>query len=120
MKKFLITLGVALAIAGVAVGTCPDKAAHKNAIMAVINEKISDSMHPSEGNEGFALLAGTLGSGVAGSILEARLAVKNHFVFSTGSIKDLKGEEKCLSVGVFGHVFTFSKENIDQALEGIL
>ena len=38
----------------------------------------------------------------------------------TGSIKDLKGEEKCLSVGVFGHVFTFSKENIDQALEGIL
>ena len=120
MKKLIIILGVALAIAGVAVGTCPDKAAHKNAIMAVINEKIFDSMHPSEGNEGFALLAGTLGSGIVGSVLETRLTVKNHFVFSTGSIKDLKGEEKCLSVGVFGHVFTFSKENIDQALEGIL
>ena len=45
MKKLIIILGVALAIAGVAVVTCPDKAAHKNAIMAVINEKIFDSMH---------------------------------------------------------------------------
>ena len=39
---------------------------------------------------------------------------------SVNSIWTVNGEEKRLSFGVFGHVFTFSKEDLDKALEGII
>lgn len=123
MKKFFITLAVLLVVlAGVGVMTCPDKQAHKDAIMSVINEKINESVSKdsTEGDEGIALFASSLGSGIVGYVLDNRLTVKNHFVFSTGELNKLDGSSERLSVGVFGHVFTFSKEDLDKALDGIL
>ena len=123
MKKFFITLAILLVVlAGVGVVTCPDKQAHKDAIMSVINEKINESVSKdsSEGDEGIALFASSLGSGIAGYVLDNRLTVKNHFVFSTGELNKLDGSSERLSVGVFGHVFTFSKEDLDKALDGII
>ena len=122
MKKVFIAIVVLLAVAGIAVLTCPDKAAHKEAIMSVINEKINESVgkEASEGDEGLAVFASSLGSGIVGYVLDNRLTVKNHFVYSTGEIKYLDGKADRLSVGVFGHVFTFSKEDLDKALEGIM
>lgn len=123
MKKFFITLAILLVVlAGVGVVTCPDKQAHKDAIMSVINEKINESVSKdsSEGDEGIALFASSLGSGIVGYVLDNRLTVKNHFVFSTGELNKLDGTSERLSVGVFGHVFTFSKEDLDKALEGIM
>ena len=111
MKKFFITLAVLLVVlAGVGVVTCPDKQAHKDAIMSVINEKINESVS----------FASSLGSGIVGYVLDNRLTMKNHFVFSTGELNKLDGSSERLSVGVFGHVFTFSKEDLDKALDGIL
>ena len=123
MKKFFITLAVLLVVlAGVGVMTCPDKQAHKDAIMSVINEKIIESVSKdsTEGDEGIALFASSLGSGIVGYVLDNRLTVKNHFVFSTGELNKLDGTSERLSVGVFGHVFTFSKDDLDKALDGIL
>ena len=122
MKKLFIAIVVLLAIAGIAVLTCPDKAAHKEAIMSVINEKINESIgkEADEGDEGIAVFASSLGSGIIGYVLDNRLSVKNHFVFSTGEIRHLDGETERLSIGVFGHVFTFSKEDLDKALEGVM
>lgn len=118
MKKFLILLAILIGLTGIAVMTCPDKQAHKDAIMSVFNEKINEGLNPSEGEEGLALIASSLGSGIVGYVLDNRLTVKNHFVFSTGNLQHLSGEEERISVGVFGHVFTFSKEDLDKALEG--
>ena len=123
MKKFFITLAVLLVVlAGVGVMTCPDKQAHKDAIMSVINEKINESVSKdsTEGDEGIALFASSLGSGIVGYVLDNRLTVKNHFVFSTGELNKLDGTRERLSVGVFGHVVTFSKDDLDKALDGIL
>ena len=122
MKKVFIAILVLLAVAGIAVLTCPDKAAHKEAIMSVINEKINESVgkDTAEGDEGIAVFASSLGSGIIGYVLDNRLSVKNHFVFSTGEIRHLDGETERLSIGVFGHVFTFSKEDLDKALEGVM
>ena len=122
MKKLFIAIVVLLAIAGIAVLTCPDKAAHKEAIMSVINEKINESVgkETDEGDEGIAVFASSLGSGIIGYVLDNRLSVKNHFVFSTGEIRHLDGETERLSIGVFWHVFTFSKEDLDKALEGVM
>ncbi len=123
MKKFFITIAILLVVlAGVGVVTCPDKQAHKDAIMSVINEKINESVSKdsSEGDEGIALFASSLGSGIVGYVLDNRLTVKNYFVFSTGELNKLDGTSERLSVGVFGHVFTFSKEDLDKALDGII
>ena len=121
MKKLLITLIAVLVLAGIAVITCPDKQAHKEAIMAVINEKIDETVsgNASEGDEGLAVLASSLGSGLVGYFMDNRLTVKNHFVYSTGTVNGFNGESRRVSVGVFGHVFTFSKEDFDEATKGV-
>ena len=122
MKRIITTAIIVLALAGIALLTCPDKAAHKEAIMSVVNEKIDESVDQDLGKEdkGAAMLASSLGSGIVGYFIESRLTVKNHFIFSTGEISYFSGESKRVSVGVFGHVFTFSKEDLDKALEGIM
>lgn len=43
-KTILIALVSVIVLAIVAIVTCPDKQDHKDAIMAVVNEKINDSM----------------------------------------------------------------------------
>ena len=53
MKKLIIALVVILAVGAVAVMTCPDKQAHKDAIMSVVNEKINDELkHPDREDDG--------------------------------------------------------------------
>jgi hypothetical protein len=117
MKKAIISLLVILALGAVAVVTCPDKQAHKDAIMSVVNERINDELKPAEGgDDGLSVFFGSIGSGVAGFFLDSRLTVKNHFVYSTGAIKDLEGNDQTVSVGVFGHVFTFKKEDLDKVV----
>ena len=44
MKKALIALVSILVFGAVAVITCPNKQAHKDAIMSVINERINDEL----------------------------------------------------------------------------
>lgn len=43
-KTIIIALVSVIVLAIVAIVTCPDKQDHKDAIMAVVNEKINDSM----------------------------------------------------------------------------
>lgn len=118
MKKALIAIIAVLIIGAAAVVTCPDKQAHKDAIMAVVNEKINDELKTDdEEMQGLSVLFGSIGSGVAGYVIDNRLTVKNHFLWSTGEIQNLDGEMKQVSVGVFGHVFTFSKEDLNKAME---
>ena len=119
MKKILITLLVILGIGAVAVVTCPDRQTHKDAIMAVVNESINDGLGTTDHEtQGLSAIFGSIGSSVAGYFIESRLTVKNYFVFSIGKLKDLNGEDERVSVGVFGHVFTFDKEDLKKAVNG--
>lgn len=119
MKKLIIALLVLLAIGLAAVVTCPDHQAHKDAIMTIVNECINDEMNPSgTDNTGLANLFGSIGSSVAGYMIDNRLTVKNHFMYSIGEFKDLEGQDKTVSIGVFGHVFTFKKEDVQKYLIG--
>lgn len=66
MKKLVITLLVFLGIGAVAVVTCPDRQAHKDAIMDVVNASIRDEMNPtSSDEEGLSMLFGSIGSSVS-------------------------------------------------------
>ena len=119
MKKLVISLLALLAVGLVAIVSCPDRQAHKDAIMSVVNESINDELKPSSDDEtGLAVLFGSIGSSMVNYFIDNRVTIKNHFVYSTGVFKDLEGEEKTVSVGVFGHVFTFKKDDIKKYLVG--
>lgn len=118
MKKFIVFLLVLFAIAAVAVVTCPDRQSHKEAIMSVFNQKINEIASQNTDDEDLALFGAALGSTVLEYAIDNRLTVNNHFVYSTGELLKSDGPER-VSIGVFGHVFTFSKEDLDRAFEGI-
>lgn len=122
MKKVLIAIITVLILgAAAAILTCPDKQAHKDAIMAVVNEKINEELKTDDDDwQGLSALFGTLGSGIASGIVDNRLVVKNHFLWSTGEFQNMDGEYNQISVGVFGHIFTFNKEDLDQAVNDVL
>ena len=120
MKKVII-LVLVLLLGAAAVVTCPDKQAHKDAIMAVVSEKINEELKTNDSDsQVLSAVFGTLGTGIASRVVENRLTVKNHFLWSTGQLQDLDGENNRVSVGLFGHVFTFRKEDLDRYLENAL
>lgn len=120
-KAIIITLLVILGIGVAAIVTCPDKQAHKDAIMDVVNQKINEELHTDDQEyQGLSALFGSLGSGIASRIVDNRLVVKNHFLWSTGEFQDLDGNYNQVSVGVFGHIFTFNKEDLDKAIDNAL
>ena len=122
MKKALIAIiAVLLVVGAAAIMTCPDKQAHKDAIMSVVNEKINEELQTDdEEYQGLSALFGSFGSGIAGSVVDSRLVVKNHFLWSTGEFRNFDGEYQQVSVGVFGHIFTFNKQDLDKALNNAL
>ena len=122
MKKILIAiLAVLIVGAAAAVLTCPDKQAHKDAIMAVVNEKINEELKTDDDDwQGLSAVFGSLGSGIASGIVDNRLVVKNHFLWSTGEFQNFDGEYNQISVGLFGHIFTFNKEDMDKAIQDVL
>lgn len=110
MNSKITLLLIVVAVALVAVVTCPDKEAHQNAIMDEINtsmsKEISENIGDSNLEIGLSLLGGTIASKLLTTVVESTLRVRNYFVFSTGEIS-VKGKSKTVSVGCFGHVFTF-------------
>ena len=118
MKKVLALLVLVAVVCVVAVLTCPDKQAHQDAIMSVVNSKINDELQTDDSDlQALSAWVGSLGSTLASSIVDNSLTVKNHFLWSSGQLKDLEGNSSRVSIGVFGHVFTFDREDLDQAIE---
>lgn len=116
MKKLFKILLVVLIIGGVAVISCPDKQAHKDAITSVINEAVQDELGVNPEEDSLGILKGLANIG-AGIYLDSKFDVKNYFLFSVGTI--LHGAENdVVSLGVFGHVFTFDKEDVKEMLLG--
>lgn len=111
MKKLLFTLLVVVALGAIAAFTCPDKQAHKDALLSVINESINYKVEDAS-LETIGAIVGSIGSGVASAYLDNRLVVKDRFLCSTGEIQNLSGEVKQVSFGIFGHVFPTNKEEI--------
>jgi len=117
MKSTLITLLVILGLCIIAVVTCPDRQAHKDAMMDVINTSIHHSMNSSDPDDtGLSSLFGSLGSNIASFFFDDRLSVKNYFVCSIGLFTDIDEESKPISFGIFGHVFTFGEKDIQRVL----
>lgn len=117
MKKFLISLIVILCLAGVCIVTCPDRQAHKDTLMSLVNNKINKEVNKAELGDELSLLGSSIGSKLVGNMLDNRLEVKNHFVYSVGILQKDSGPQT-VSVGLLGHVFTASQEKFDAYVDG--
>ena len=116
MKKLLVLILI-VALAIFMVLTCPDKKAHKKAMMKAVTEYIDEESD--ERGFGKNILT-DIGKGVvrsaASAAIDMKLKVDNYYLFNTTHI-NMNGEKKLLSVGLLGKVFTFDKEMLREALE---
>ena len=115
MKKFLI--GAILLVVVIAMAkTVPDKKAHKKAMMEAVKAYVNDEVEEKYGDN----ILTDLGKGIVNKTIEvalnSKLEVNNYLIFNTTSV-EVDDETKTLSLGVFGHVFTFDKEMLRDALE---
>ena len=113
MKKRYSTLSLILLVAIVlSVVTCPDREEHKVAIKQKVNTAVNENINSnlldndktSLGSLIIYLAGGPIISTLALTVFDSQLHYHNYFAFSTMSIT-IKGEEKIVSLGVFGHVF---------------
>ena len=113
MKKRYSTLSLILLVAIVlSVVTCPDREKHKVAIKQKVNTAVNENINSnllendktSLGSLIIYLAGGPIISTLALTVFDSQLHYNNYFAFSTMSIT-IKGEEKIVSLGVFGHVF---------------
>lgn len=117
MKKILV-LFLFVGIALVAVITCPQKDAHKDALMKLVDVVLDSELNKNattEEEKGFAMLGSLLGSGVAEFVLDKKLLVDNYFIYSVGRIV-YEGEENIVSVGFFNHVTTMNEKQLKDKL----
>lgn len=116
MKKVLVFI-IVLLVAVLMTQTVPDKKAHKEAMMKVVKEYVDEEAK----NKGFSdNILTRLGKNVltktVETALDSKLKVDNYYVLNTTHVH-LKGKDQMLSLGVFGHVFTFDKETLRKKLE---
>ena len=116
MKKLLVLILI-VALAIFMVLTCPDKKAHKKAMMKAVTEYIDEESE----ERGFGKnILNDIGKGVvrsaASAAIDMKLKVDNYYLFNTTHI-NMNGEKKLLSVGLLGKVITFDKEMLREALE---
>ena len=104
--------------------TCPDRADHEAAIQEVTKAWVGDKV-----DENLGAITGV--GGVFGDLINKALKeltgfgtdkvisnyldVKNYVVCSVGRMSIGDNEEKMVSLGLFGHVFTFGKDDIEKA-----
>ena len=120
MKKTLSII-IIIAIALVGVMTCPQKEAHKDAIMKLVDSALDSELYKrasTEEEKGYAMIGSFLGSGIAELFLENKLLVDNYFVCSVGRIV-FEGEERIVSVGLFNHVFTEDEDAMKERLKDL-
>ena len=118
MKKILLFI-IFIAIALVGIVTCPQKDAHTDALMKLINVALDSELArhaDTEEEMGLAMLGSVLGSGIAEIVIDKKLLVDNYFVCSIGRIV-FEGEEKIVSVGCFNHVFTMPEDKLKEELK---
>ncbi len=118
MKKLTISLLIILLLGIVAVVTCPTRTAHEDAINAAIDKVIASYNREDDDDLGsLGTLASAFGAGIIKRGISSLLVVNNHFLWSTGVITDYSDENKRVSFGIFGHVFTSINDELKEELE---
>jgi hypothetical protein len=116
MKKLLFLILIVGVVILMAL-TKPDKKAHKEAMMKAIAEYVDDKAEDSGlGNNVLTDLGKGLVRSTISLAMDLKLKLDDYFVANATHIR-LNGEDKMLSLGLFGKVITFDKKMLRDALE---
>ena len=116
MKKYLALI-IVLLVAVLMALTKPDEQQHKDAMMAAIKEYVDDeAQERGFGNTVLTRLGKNVVNQAIKTALDAKLKFDDYIIFNKSYVR-LDGEDQMLSVGMFGHVFTFDKEMLKEKLE---
>ena len=112
----LLTLLATVALAVTMIITCPKPDQHYEALNEVVGLAIDDQI--SHTDDLVTQIAGALGrvalDKVGQHAIERIVRVDNYYVVSIGRMQ-WRGEQRIVSVGIFGQVITPSKEQITEA-----
>ena len=117
MKK-LLSIIIILLIGIIMVLTRP-KEEHREAMLKVVKEYVDEETSRAIGINLFGRVGSDILVRTMGVLLDTQLKENNYYFFNTTSVY-FKGKEQMLSVGLFGHVFTFDKEMLREKLEPAL
>ena len=121
---WLIAALILAILFGTMVFTCPNRQDHEAAIQEVtkawVGDKVDDNLGAITGVGGvFGDLINKAIKELTGfgtdKVISHYLDVKNYLVCSVGRMTVGDNEEKMVSLGMFGHVFTFGKDDIEKA-----
>lgn len=115
MKKLLIAV-IVLLVAVLMTLTVPDKQAHKEAMMKAVDEYVSEEAENRFGDNVLTNIGKNVAVKTIELALNSKLEVHNYLLWNTTSVH-LKDKDQLLSVGMFGHVFTFDKDMLREKLE---
>ena len=116
MKK-LVGIVIILGVVFLMSVTVPDKKAHKLAMMKAIKEYVDEEASNKRiADNGITRVGKNLVTKIIEEVLSKKMVVNNYLLFNTTHI-EMKDKNQLLSVGMFGHVFTFNKEMLRDALE---
>lgn len=118
MKRLsYITFALCAAVA-VCIVSCPDKSAHKEAVMQSVNREINSRVDAESEYAGLQMLGSMLGSGLIGLALDNMLTVDNYFVCSIGTVT-VHGESRTVSFGILNHVLSARLRRSDRDIRPI-
>lgn len=118
MKKLLIVV-IILLLAVLMTMTVPTKQTHKDAMMEAVKEFVDEEADNRFGDNVLTDIGKSVAVKTVELALNTKLKEHNYLVLNTTYVK-LNGEEHMLSLGMFGHVFTFDKEMLHEKLEEAL
>lgn len=116
--KAVVILLILVVCGGVFVVSCPNAAEHKAAISQSLNGYVASSMIDDADVDEmpFALLGSAFATNIVSAMLDKMLTVDNYYVCSVGKIH-FDGEERIVSFGALGHVYTFTRKDLERAAE---
>jgi len=119
---WLLALLIMVILFAVMVFTCPSQRDHERAIQQVTQAFVNDKVEqksPLDENSIFGRMLNELIKNVTGygtdMAVTHYLDVKNYLVCSVGKMTVGDMKDKTVSLGLFGHVFTFDKEDLEKA-----
>jgi hypothetical protein len=115
MKKLLVIV-IILLVAVLMKMTVPNKQAHKEAMMEAIKEFVEEEAENKFGDNVLSDLGQNVVVKTIELALNSKLKMHDYLVLNTTYVR-MDGEEQLLSLGMFGHVFTFDKQMLREKLE---
>jgi hypothetical protein len=116
MKKIL-WLVVLLLVALLMVVTAPAEEKHKEAMMEAVKAYVDEeAAERGFADNGVTRLGKSVVVQAVKTALNSKLRFDNYYLFNMTRVR-IGGEDKMLSLGLFGHVFTFDKDMLRENLE---